>query len=87
MGRKRECEALDYFHFKTSNRIYPVYPFIRRPRFQDSNRCVCVTAWSKQPQQMLEFDVLTVVILKSTIIWDVTPSSLIDIHRRFGEIV
>jgi hypothetical protein len=30
------------------------------------------------------FEVLTAVLMKSTILWDITPCSLMKVNRRFG---
>jgi hypothetical protein len=31
------------------------------------------------------FEVLTAVVIKSTILWDITPCSPLSVNRRFGE--
>jgi hypothetical protein len=33
---------------------------------------------------IVEFEVLTAVVMKSYIFWDTTPCSLLKVHRRFG---
>jgi hypothetical protein len=33
---------------------------------------------------LVGFDVLTAVVMKSTIFWDITPCSLLSVNRRFG---
>jgi hypothetical protein len=30
------------------------------------------------------FEVLTAVIMKAIVFWDITPCSLVEVHRRFG---
>jgi hypothetical protein len=33
----------------------------------------------------IEFEVLTAAVLKSADVWDITPSSPLNVNRRFGE--
>jgi hypothetical protein len=35
--------------------------------------------------QVARFEVLTVVTMKITVFWDVTPCRLVDCYRRFGD--
>jgi hypothetical protein len=41
-----------------------------------------ITATLRQPRY-LGFEVLTVVVMKSTIFWDITPVSPLSVNRRF----
>jgi hypothetical protein len=52
-------------------------------------RCDC--GWKKQVQKLiitsfyefLGFEVLTAVVMKSTVFWDITPCSPLKVNRRF----
>jgi hypothetical protein len=34
---------------------------------------------------LVGFEVLTAVVMKSSIFWDITPCSTLNVNRRFGE--
>jgi hypothetical protein len=38
----------------------------------------------KKYKHFVEFEVLTAVVMKSTIFWDITPCSPLRVNRRFG---
>jgi hypothetical protein len=46
-----------------------------------------VTQWTYNGEhtfKYVRFQVLTAVVMKSSIFWDITPSSLLKVNRRFG---
>jgi hypothetical protein len=46
---------------------------------------VCASKKEKKIMPLLRFDVLTAVIMKKFIFWDITPCSPLKVKRRFGE--
>jgi hypothetical protein len=42
--------------------------------------------FAKEYEYVLGFEVLTAVVIKSSIFWDITPCSLLKVNRRFGGI-
>jgi hypothetical protein len=41
-------------------------------------------SWAYNQVRQVGLEVLTAVVMKSTIFWDITPRSLLKVNRRFG---
>jgi hypothetical protein len=56
------------------NRSIEAYSFIKK----------IYSACQHLTTRFVEFEVITAVVMKSTIFWDITPCSLLKVNRRFG---
>jgi hypothetical protein len=46
--------------------------------------CECTENTASSSPPIVTFEVLTAVVMKSTIFWDITPCSTMSVDRRFG---
>jgi hypothetical protein len=54
-------------------------------RIKESRRLVLHRTCLKKRNGLVSFEVLTAVVMKSFIFWDITPFSPVEVKRRFGE--